>query len=122
MKYKFIYLSALLLLFVQIHAQEKELGKKDSGFTVSPQIGGQIEFTTVIFTNEIGGAVDLDILNKETDVNYSFGTRFSYEYISYYVPGGPTDGNPFSDYCLFIRHSAGSKKVDVSLLAGISSS
>ena len=58
-----------------------------------------------MYVGELGALVDVDLFTKKSKIDYSFGTRFSFESYGYLEPGGPTGGGPFKDYCFYIIHS-----------------
>jgi len=92
---------------------------QDSKFIFSPSVGGQFELTTLLYVFELGALVDIDFFKKESKVNYSFGTRLSYESYGYLEPGFPTGGGPLKDYCFYITHSSKSKYFHLNFLAGL---
>jgi len=119
MKTKYIFTVFLIFFFSNfINAQDLDT-IQNSRFTFSPSIGGQFELTSLLYVFELGALVDIDLLKKESKLNYSFGTRISYESFGYYEPGGPTGGGPFKDYCIYIIHSAKSESFHFNILGGL---
>ena len=119
-KYLFIIYSLFFLPFYFVNAQDRDTIQSDS-FIFAPNIaGGQFEATTLLYVGELGALVDIDLFKKQSKLNYSFGTRISFESYGYMEPGGPTGGGPFKDYCFFIMHSARSDKIHFNILGGIS--
>lgn len=92
---------------------------QDSKFVFAPLVGGQFELSTLLYVFEFGALVDIDLYRKESKLNYSFGTRLSYESYAYLEPGGPTGGGPFKDYCFYIIHSARSESFHFNILGGL---
>jgi len=90
-----------------------------SKFIFAPTVGGQIELSTLLYVFELGALVDIDLFRKESKLDYSFGTRLSYESYAYFEPGGPTGGGPFKDYCFYIIHSARSESFHLNVLGGL---
>lgn len=115
MKFKYIVIrfSLFFLPFYLMIAQEK--GNENERFLFEPiVVGGQIEFSTLISVSELGALIDIDLFNKQSEINYSFGTRISFESYWYFAAGGSIE-----DYCVFIMHSARSRKFHFNLLGGI---
>src|SRR5690606_1259891 len=83
---------------------------QNSKFVFAPSVGGQFELSTFLYVFELGALIDIDLFRKESKLDYSFGTRLSYESYAYFEPGGPTGGGPFKDYCFYIIHSARSER------------
>jgi hypothetical protein len=116
---------ALLVIAVLIgtsssFAQSDSSGQTNKTYSFSSHFSSiQAEFSTLVVILEYGGLIDFDLFNKESAKKYSFGLRLAYERFSYYEPGGPTGGGPFSDYCLYARHSIKGNKLDLNLLGGM---
>lgn len=89
-------------------------------YKFTPQIaGGQFEATTFLYVTEFGELLDFDIISKiETDTK-SLGLRLGVEYYSYLEAGGPTGGGPFTDYCIYGRHSIRMNDFWFTILGGL---
>ena len=121
MKSKYLLLTCLIFCFplYYVNAQDKDTTYYGN-YTFAPSIaGGQFELTTLLFVVELGALVDVDLFTKKSKIDYSFGTRFSFESYGYLEPGGPTGGGPFKDYCFYVIHSGRSKNFHFNLLGGL---
>lgn len=89
-------------------------------FQFTPRVaGGQIEATTLLYVLEVGGLVDLDFITEAIENPKSFGLRLGVEYYSYLEAGGPTGGGPFTDYCLYGRHTIRMNDFWFTILGGL---
>ena len=115
------YLLIVLILLSSIsYSQSDSIKNKTVQYKFTPQIaGGQFEATTFLYVTEFGALVDFDIISKiETDTK-SFGLRLGVEYYSYLEAGGPTGGGPFTDYCIYGRHSIRMNDFWLTFLGGV---
>jgi hypothetical protein len=101
------YFLILLLLFGSVTFSQSDSTKSNvERFQFTPRVaGGQIEATTFLYVTEFGALIDFDIISKIENDTKSFGLRFGVEYYSYLEAGGPTGGGPFTDYCIYGRHT-----------------
>lgn len=68
---------------------------------------------------ELGGVVDIDFITNGTTDSKSFGLRLGMEYYSYFEAGGPTGGGPFTDYCVYGRHTIRMNDFWFTILGGL---
>jgi len=117
---KYLILFSLLFLTFSVANAQYENNTKNEKFSFAPSIaGGQFEVSTLIFVAELGAIVDIDLFKKGSTKIYTFGTRISYESYGYLEPGGPSDGGPFKDYCLYLMHSARTSNFHINFLGGL---
>lgn len=117
---KFILLLFLLPLTYNAAQEIDTLQTDTTNFHFRPTFaGGQLELTSVLAVTEFGGLVDLDIFQKIAAIHYSFGFRVAFEGYAFFEPGGPTQGGPFRDYCVYFFHSGRGTKVQATILAGL---
>ena len=113
----------IVLLFLSLNSfgQSDSVRNNPVSYQFTPRIaGGQIEATTFLYVTEFGALVDFDIISKiETDTK-SLGLRLGVEYYSYLEAGGPTGGGPFTDYCVYGRHSIRRNDFWFTILGGLS--
>jgi hypothetical protein len=116
------YLLIILILLSSIsYSQSDSIINKKAQYKFTPQIsGGQIEATTFLYVTEFGALIDIDIISKIEIDTKSFGLRLGVEYYSYFEAGGPTGGGPFTDYCLYGRHTIRMNDFWLTFLGGIS--
>ncbi|MCJ7648425.1 MAG: hypothetical protein MUP85_07415 [Candidatus Lokiarchaeota archaeon] len=97
----FIYICFTQIALCQIDSTNLE----DFKLTFSPSVHCiQIDATSIILMNQIGGEFDFDILrsrNKHTCI----GTRVSVEHYSLVNPVDKVHGSPFTNYNLYARIS-----------------
>jgi len=92
-----------------------------SKFKFSPSIaGGQIELTTLIVVTEYGALVDFDLFKIKSSMEYSFGTRISFENYSYLEFNDNTKNKSTSeDYCFYVMHSGRSNYIHFNIILGL---
>jgi len=115
------YFFFLLVFLSSIsYSQSDSIKHKTVHYEFTPQIaGGQIEATTLLYVLEVGGLVDIDLVTDADENPKSFGLRLGVEYYSYLEPGGPTGGGPFTDYCIYGRHSIRMNDFWFTILGGL---
>jgi len=102
-----------------IYSQIDSTRAKDNSLILNPSIHNiQIDATSSILINQIGGEFDFDILRSKNK-NTCLGTRVSVEH--YYL-SNPVDkvlGSPFTNYNLYARISGITNDLAFSVLGGV---
>ena len=117
---KCIFIMFIYTIFTSFTYSQVDSSKlKDNVLVFSPNVHNvQIDATSIILINQIGGEIDFDILqskNKYTCV----GTRVSIEH--YYLTNfvDKVDGSPFTNYNFYARISSITNDLLISVLGGI---
>lgn len=115
------YFLIFFLFYSSISISQTDSTNNDSKrYKFIPQIaGGQFEATTFLYVTEFGALVDFDIISKIESDTKSFGLRLGVEYYSYFEAGGPTGGGPFTDYCIYGRHTIRMSDFWLTFLGGL---
>ena len=91
----------------------------DKKLLLSPSIHSiQINATSIVFMNQIGGQIDFDVL-RSINKNFCVGTRLSVERYFLEDFGGSTLGSPFTNYNLYSRLSTTIDNLSISVLGGV---
>jgi hypothetical protein len=116
--YQFVVCFLCCLSSFVIKAQDLDTIQTDN-FKFAPSIaGGQLEFTTLLIVNELGALMDIDLFKMKSRINYSFGTRISFEHYYYIEFAHPSSG-PFNDYCFYLMHSGRSESFHFNIFVGL---
>jgi len=115
-----IFWILFFLLSVPNNAQEID-SVHSNKFKFSPSIaGGQIELTTLLIVTEYGALVDFDLFKIKSSMQYSFGTRISFENYSYLEFNDNTKNKSKSeDYCFYVMHSGRSDYIHFNIFLGL---
>lgn len=107
-------------IFVSINYSQVDSSKiKDNALVFSPSVHNiQIDATSIILINQIGGEIDFDILQSKNK-NTCIGTRVSLEH--YYLTNfvDKVYGSPFTNYNLYARISSITNDLLISILGGV---
>ncbi len=117
---KFLFTIMIYVIFTPIiYSQDDSTKLHDKTFVLIPSLHSiQIDATSIILMNQIGGEIDLDIFHSEYK-NTCLGTRFGIEH--YYLINFVDKyyGSPFTNYNLFARLSTTPKDLSISILLGM---
>ena len=108
-------LSIVTVDFAQVDST-RLVGRK---LILSPSVHGvQIDATTIVLMNQIGGQFDFDVL-RSNNKNLCVGTRLSVEH--YYLGNfvDEVDGSPFTNYNLYVRLSTKKDDLCFNVLGGV---
>ncbi|MBU0560254.1 MAG: hypothetical protein KKG93_11865 [Bacteroidetes bacterium] len=114
----------LILLIITIfttitYSQVDSTRLKDNALVFSPNVHSiQIDATSIILMNQIGGEFDFDIFNLKNK-NVCIGTRVGIEH--YYLNNFVDKyyGSPFTNYNLYTRINSMTDDLSISCLVGI---
>ena len=91
---------------------------KDNKLVFDPSIHSiQIDATSIIIMNQIGGEFDFDIIRSESK-NTCIGTRIGVEHYYLSNPVSKVYGSPFTNYNLYARISGITDDLKISVLCG----
>jgi hypothetical protein len=91
----------------------------DNSLVFCPSFHGiQIDATSIILMNQIGGEFDFDILRSKNK-NTCIGTRVSLEHYYLFNPVDKVAGSPFTNYNIYARISGIKDDLLISILGGI---
>ena len=117
---KFFFVIFIYAVFTSIiYSQDDSTKIRDKTLVLIPGLHSiQIDATSIILMNQIGGTIDLDILHSEYN-NICLGTRIGIEH--YYLNNFVEKyyGSPFTNYNLLARLSTMPNDLSISILLGI---
>ena len=110
-----IYMSFAPVALCQIDSTKRE----DHKLALSPSVHNiQIDATSIILMNQIGGEIDFDIFRSKNK-NTCIGTRVSLEHYSLVNLADKVHGSPFTNYNLYARISGVKNDLLISVLGGV---
>ena len=119
------YKNSYLLLFIYTISNPVSYSQEDSSICngnalgFSPSVHNiQIDATSVILMNQIGGEFDFDIVRSKNK-NTCVGTRVSVEHYYLFNPVDKVEGSPFTNYNLYARISGITDELLFSVLGGV---
>ncbi len=102
-----------------IYSQIDSTRAKDNSLIFNPSIHSiQIDATSIILINQIGGELDFDIL-RSIIKNTCLGTRISVEHYYLSNPVDKVTGSPFTNYNVYARLSGTTDDLLISILGGV---
>ena len=100
-------------------SQTDSTKSEDNNLVFNPSIHSiQIDATTIVLMNQIGGQFDFDVL-RNNNKNFCVGTRLSIEH--YYLGNfvDEVDGSPFTNYNLYARLRGKKDDLCFNILSGV---
>ena len=112
-------ISIYLILSPIIYSQDDSTRLQDNNFILIPSIHCiQIDATSIIIMNQIGGEIDFDILQIKKN-NTCIGTRIGIEHYNLTNFVDKYYGSPFTNYNLLARLSTKPDDLSISALLGM---
>jgi hypothetical protein len=117
-----LIISILVLLLLSCNYYADEIIPHDSSSVViKPKIRCvQAEITTAVYSLEYGLLFDFDMIEFKSVKGFTIGLRSGFEKYAYIEFGGPTAGNPFTDYYAMVRMTESRRRMSLTLNGGYS--